>query len=77
MANLKIEAPLVDGSLMPYIAEENSCKEAVTYICGDDLRPPAQSVKITVTTEAGRVVLITIPNDSGSSVRVTLDGIVI
>ena len=77
MANLRIEAPLVDGSLMPYIGEGASCKDAVTYMCGDDLRPPAQCVKITVVTQAGKVLLLTIPNDSNSSVRVTLDGAVI
>jgi hypothetical protein len=77
MANIKIEAPLVDGSLMPYIEENDSCKNVVEYMCGDDLRPPARCVNITVTTQSGKFLLVTIPNDSTSQATVTLDGVVI
>jgi hypothetical protein len=74
MSNIRIEAPLIDGSLMSYIGESDSCKDAVTYMCSDDLRPPPRAVKITVHTLAGKVVELTIPNDASSHARVTLDG---
>lgn len=74
MANITISAPLVDGSLMPYISENDSCKETVVFVCGDDLRPPPRSVKITVKTDSGKLIEISIPNDANSSARVTIDG---
>jgi len=74
MANLRIEAPLVDGSLMPYINEKDSCAKAVEFICGDDLRPPPRSVTISVQTQGGKSVVVNIPNDKNGHVRVTVDG---
>lgn len=74
MSNISITAPLVDGSLMPYVDISESCRSACQLITGDDLRPPAQRVVITVTTDAGRVVELTIPNSETGVVRVTLDG---
>jgi hypothetical protein len=73
MANLIIEAPLVDGSLMPYISELDSCRDAVSLVCGDDLRPPPNRVKIVVITSRGKRVEILIPNGDGQA-RVTIDG---
>jgi hypothetical protein len=72
MANLIIEVPLVDGSLMPLISELDSCREAVLLVCGDDLRPPPNRVKIMVTTSRGTRVEISIPNGDGQA-RVTID----
>ena len=74
MANITISVPLVAGSLMPYITENDSYKETVLLVCGDDLRPPPRSVKITVKTESGKLMAISIPNDANSIARVTIDG---
>ncbi|NOT17633.1 MAG: hypothetical protein HOP20_06150 [Sulfuriferula sp.] len=74
MANITISAPLVDGSLMPYISENDSCEDTVLFVCGDDLRPRPRSVKITVKTESGKVMEISIPNDANSIAKVTIDG---
>jgi len=73
MANLIIEAPLVDGSLMPIINEVDSCSDAVVLVCGDDLRPPPNRVTIVVTTSRGKRVEINIPNGEGQA-HVTIDG---
>jgi hypothetical protein len=77
MANITIAAPLVDGSLMPYISENDSCKETVLFICGDDLRPDPRNVKISVKTESGKLLEISIPNDTNAFARVAIDGVTI
>lgn len=77
MTKITISALLVDGSSMPYINEMNSCKEIVQFICGDDLSPPAQQVRISIATESGKLVEISIPNGHNTSARVTIDGIVV
>lgn len=74
MSNVTIAAPLVDGGLMPYINEGESCKAAVEVVTGDDLRPPARSLNITVHTKAGKTVIVTIPNDTSGYARVRIDG---
>jgi hypothetical protein len=74
VANLRIEAPMVDGSLMPYVDEEDSCFRAIEVFCGDDLRPPVRCLKISVRTENGHSVVFTIPNDKTGMARVTMDG---
>lgn len=73
MANMIVEAHLADGSLMPYISELNSCRDAVLLVCGDDLRPPPNRVKIVITTSRGKRVEISIPNGDGQAC-VTIDG---
>ena len=77
MANITISAPLVDGSLMPYVTEDDSCREAVLFVCGDDLRPPPRCVKIEVKTESGKLIEIYIPNEVNSMVSVKVDDDVI
>ena len=73
MSNLTIEAPLVDGSLMPFFDDGEACKHAVTFIAGDDLRPPPRSINITVKTESGKLVKLVIPNDLTNAI-VMIDG---
>lgn len=75
MSNIAIEAPLVDGSLMPYIDEGTACKVALELITGDDLRPPPRSVNITIHTASGKTVVLSIPNDSPGYARVRIDGV--
>ena len=73
MSNLTIEAPLVDGSLMPFFDDGEACKHAVTFIAGDDLRPSPRSINITVKTESGKLVKLVIPNDLTNAI-VMIDG---
>jgi hypothetical protein len=74
MSNISIDAPLVDGSLMPYVSKGESCLQAVELITGDDLRPPARSVVIEIQTASGKVVRMTIPNDADGRAVVDIDG---
>jgi hypothetical protein len=75
MSNIIIAAPLVNGDLMPYLEEGESCKAAVQLVTGDDLRPPARSLTITVHTKDGKTVVVTIPNDSVGRAKVRVDGV--
>ena len=59
---------------MPFIDEGGSCKAAVELVTGDDLRPPVRSLNITVHTKAGKMVIVTIPNDASGYARVRIDG---
>jgi hypothetical protein len=74
MSNISIEASLVDGSAMTYVAQGDSCAEAAEIITGDDLRPPARHVVIEVRTETGKTVRVVIPNDVRSNAIVQIDG---
>jgi hypothetical protein len=73
MSNLTIEAPLGEGRLMSFFDEGEACNYAVTFIAGDDLRPPPKSVNITVKTKSGKLVKLVIPNDLSSAI-VMIDG---
>ncbi|MCH5488077.1 hypothetical protein [Pseudomonas syringae] len=71
--SIKINAPLVDGSLWdPF--ERALGEDVVELICGGDLRPPPTSVVITVTTASGKVVEIKIPNSGSGTASVRIDG---
>ena len=74
MSNISIEASLVDGSAMTYVARGDSCAEAAEIITGDDLRPPARYVAIEVTTESGKTVRVVIPNSATGTAIVQIDG---
>jgi len=74
MSNISIEAPLVDGSLMPYISKDDSCLQAVELIVGDDLRPPPRHVIIEILTASGKTVRVIVPNSGTDTAIVTIDG---
>ncbi|MEB0308335.1 hypothetical protein QN382_03425 [Pseudomonas sp. 10B1] len=74
MSNITVTAPLVNGDLWDPFDEGVSCELIVELICGDDLRPPPNSVVIEVTTESGKVVELWIPNSDGGKVSVRIDG---
>lgn len=74
MANLTIETPLVDGSLVPYIEPSDTCAQAVEFVCGDDLCPLPVLVRIEVVTETGKTVTVSIPKSPSGLARVTVDG---
>ena len=58
---------------MPFFDYGEACKHAVTFIAGDDLRPPPRSINITVKTESGKLVKLVIPNDLTNAI-VMIDG---
>lgn len=70
MSNISISASLVNGDLAPFVDEGATCRNACTFVTGDDLRPPAQVVTIRVTTFSGRVVAVSIPNSDTGGARV-------
>lgn len=74
MSNITVSAPLVNGDLWAPFDEGVSCETIVELICGDDLRPPPNSVVIKVTTESGKVVELWIPNSDSGKVSVRIDG---
>ena len=74
MSNISITAPLVNGDLMPYADVGESCRTVCELITGDDLRPSAHRVVITVTTSTGHVVELVIPNSDDAVARVSVDG---
>jgi len=74
MSNISISAPLVDGSLMPYINKGDSCLQAVELLTGDDLRPPASRVVIEIVTDSGKTVQVIIPNSNAGNAIVTVNG---
>lgn len=74
MSNVTIAALLVNGDLMPYIEEGESCEATVEFVTRDDLRLPARSVTITVRTKVGKTVVVTIPNDASGLAHVRVDG---
>lgn len=75
MGNVTIAAPLVDGSQMTYITDDDSCKAAVEFVTGDDLRPPARSLNLTIQTKSGKTVEVIIPNDGKGTALVRIDGV--
>lgn len=72
MGNVKINAGLVNGDLMPII-EDRTSEEIVTAFTGDDTGAPSTSVTIEVITESGSKVKIYIPNSSAQA-SVSVDG---
>jgi len=77
MSNISIEAPLVDGSLMPYITQGESCDAAVQIVTGDDLRPAPRHLVIQVLTASGKTVKVIIPNSATDNAVVRIDGEII
>lgn len=72
--SIKVTAPLVNGDLWDPLAENAPGEDAVELICGDDMRPPATSVVITVTTDSGKRVEVRIPNSGSGKASVRIDG---
>ncbi len=75
MGNVTIAAPQVDGSLMTYITDADSCKAVVEFVTGDDLRPPARSLNLTFQTKSGKSVVVMIPNSDTGTAMVRIDGV--
>ena len=74
MSNIEIDAPLVNGDLMPYHEKGESCRLAVETLIGDDFGAPPRSLNILVHTESGKVVKLVIPYDHTALARVFVDG---
>lgn len=77
MSNIEIDAPLVDGSLMPYHEKGESCRLAIELLIGDDFGAPPRSLNFTVHTESGKTVRLVIPYDHTGHARVLVDGEVV
>ncbi|MFC4593507.1 hypothetical protein [Sphingobium tyrosinilyticum] len=74
MSNVEIDAPLVNGDLMPYHERGESCRLAVEMLIGDDFGAPPRSLNFTVHTDSGKTVKLVIPYDHTSSAVVLVDG---
>lgn len=74
MSKISVAAPLVNGDLWDPLGKDASCEDVVTLICGDDLRPPPNSVVIKISTEAGNQVEVWIPNSGSGTATVRVDG---
>ena len=74
MSNIEIEAPLVDGSLMPYHETGESCRRAIELLVGDDFGAPPRSLNFTVTTPSGKIVKLIIPYSHDGRATVMLEG---
>ncbi len=71
MKNLKIEFPLVNGSL--YSLEYDSGKELIHNLVTDDWSPPPRSMVIEAQSEDGKIITITIPYDDSDEVFVKIE----
>ena len=74
MSNVTIEARLKGGQLAPFIDEGESCANVVELITGDDCRPPAISVCISIKTSSGKKIDICFPNEHNALAKVKIDG---
>lgn len=74
MSNIEIDAPLVDGGLMPYHEKGESCRLAVETLIGDDFGAPPRSLVFTVATDSGKTVKLIIPYSHDDQAIVTVDG---
>lgn len=77
MSNIEIDAPLVNGDLMPYHDKGKSCRLAVEFLVGDDFGAPPRSLDFTVETASGKMVKLIIPYDHRGLAFVTIDGLLI
>ena len=73
MTNVTINAAQVDGGQLPLIEPGESCKSVVKLILGDDMRPPATLIRISVQAASGKTVCVNILNGTGKA-NVTVDG---
>jgi hypothetical protein len=74
LSNIEIDAPLVNGGLMPYHDKGESCRRAVELLVGDDFGAPPRSLNFTVRTESGKTVKLVIPYDHNGKAKVLIDG---
>jgi hypothetical protein len=74
MSNIEIDAPLVNGDLMPYVDKGESCRLAVETLIGDDFGAPPRSLNFTVTTGSGKTVELIIPYSHDGQAIVIVDG---
>jgi hypothetical protein len=74
LSNIEIDAPLVNGDLMPYHEKGESCRVAVETLIGDDFGAPPRNLNFTVHTESGKTVRLIIPYSNDDLAVVTIDG---
>lgn len=61
MSNLEIDAPLLNGCLIRYHEKGESGRKAVEMLIGKDFREPPRSLTLSVHTQSGKLVHLTIP----------------
>lgn len=77
MSNLEILIPFIDGS-MCFLHEPNeSCKEAIHALIGDDFGAPPINIIVRVKTKSGKIIELSIPYDDEQSALVTIDSEII
>ncbi len=74
MSNIDVYLPAVDGSAYWPVTKGDSCKEAVHCLFTDDFAAPPHRLVIKVTTEAGKVVEVSIPYNDAGKATVRIDG---
>ena len=77
MSNIEIDAPLVNGDLMPYHGKGESCRLAVETLIGNDFGAPPRSLNFMVHTKSGKTVNLIIPYDNAGKAKVFVDGDVV
>lgn len=71
MKNLSIYLPLVDGSC--YDMEFSSGKELIAEMVGSDWGPPPRHLVFEAVAEDGRVVTLSISNNSSDRIHVSIN----
>lgn len=74
MSNIEIDAPLVNGDLMPIHEMGDSCRLAVQALIGDDFGAPPRSLNLKINTKSGRTIKLVIPYDHNGTATVLIDG---
>ncbi|MBW6512509.1 MAG: hypothetical protein K0A93_10430 [Desulfuromonadaceae bacterium] len=75
MKNLEISLPLVNGKLLDTHYGEISGKNLIHEFIGDGTSPPPKRMRLQVTTESGKVVVINIPYDDNSDASIYIDDV--
>lgn len=72
MNNFSLIATLSNGTVLDHYFGD--CQDLLKWLAGFDIVPDMTSAEIVVTTDDGKVVHITIPNDHSHQVRTTIEG---
>ncbi|MEP7217799.1 MAG: hypothetical protein ABI876_02725 [Bacteroidota bacterium] len=71
MMNFSLSATLADGHTVEHGFQD--CHDLIQWLAGYGIVPDISCAEITVKTEDGRTVRITIPNDNSTEVRARID----
>ncbi|MDB5034744.1 MAG: hypothetical protein JWQ98_1985 [Chlorobi bacterium] len=71
MTNFSLSATLADGQKVEHSFHD--CHDLIQWLAGYGIVPDISSAEITVRTDDGKTVHITIPNDDSMEVRARID----